>query len=119
MSEKVLVVISCGLDNPNRSTRGFHLATVAQKMGRDVKIFLLDDGVFLVRKGMADNLRAATGDTFADLMFHIQEYDVPMLACTPCAKARQIEKGDLVEGARYATAMELIDLMSDHSVISL
>ncbi|MCW7753773.1 DsrE family protein [Desulfobotulus sp. H1] len=119
MSEKVLIVISCGLDNPNRATRGLHLATVAQKKGKDVAVFLLDDAVFIAKEGLADNLRAATGDIAQDLIAHLQAFEVPILACTPCAKARRIGEDELIEGARYATAMELIDLSCESAVISL
>ena len=78
MLQKVLIVISCGLDNPNRATRGLHLATVAQKEGKDVTVFLLDDAVFLAKEGLADNLRAATGDIAPDLIAHLQAFEVPI-----------------------------------------
>ncbi|MGM0418926.1 MAG: DsrE family protein [Thermodesulfobacteriota bacterium] len=119
MTDKVVIVIAAGLDNPNRSTRGIHLATVAQKKGKDVKVFLLDDAVFVAKEGLAENLYAATGDSAADLLLHLQEFEVPILACTPCAQARKITQDDLIEGARLATAAELIDLTTDHAVISL
>jgi len=120
MIEKVVLVLSCGTDNPNRSTRGLHLATVAHKKGKEVNVFLLDEAVYLVKKGMINHLQAATGDIADDLLTYLQAHEVPLLACTPCAKARQISEEDLVEGARMATAMELIDLCCDDaSVISL
>jgi predicted peroxiredoxin len=39
--------------------------------------------------------------------------------CTPCAKARQIEVQDLIEGARLATGVEMINLACEAAVISL
>ncbi len=118
--ENVVIVISCGTDNPNRATRGIHLATVAHKQGKNVAVFLLDEAVYLVKEGLIDNLRAATGDVADDLMTYLQANEVPLLACTPCAKARRISEEDLIEGARMATAAELIDLCCDNAaVISL
>lgn len=119
MSNSFVIVISCGLDNPNRSVRGLHLATVAQQEGKDVSIFLLDDGVFLAKKGLCDNLRTATGDIAPDLVFYLQSFEVPILACRPCANTRQIREEDLIEGARFAPATELIRLASQGTVISL
>ncbi len=119
MSDNVLIVISCGTNNPNRATRAIHLATVAQKEGKNVSMFFLDEAVYLVREGMIDNLRAATGDVADDLMAHLQAFDVPLLACTPCAKARMIKEDDLIEGARFAPATELFHLASNATVISL
>ena len=119
MTNNIVITASCGTDNPNRSTRAIHLATVAHKEGKNVTLFLLDDAVYLAKKGMINHLQAATGDIADDLMTYLQAHEVPILACTPCAKSRQISEEDLIEGARMGTAMELIQLASDASVISL
>lgn len=118
-TNNVIIAMSCGTDNPNRSTRGFHLATVAHKEGKNVTIFLLDEAVYLAKKGIADNLRAATGDVADDLIHYLQDFEVPILVCTPCAKARQIGEDELIEGSRMATAAELIQLSCTGAVISL
>ena len=119
MTDNVLIVLSCGTDNPNRSTRAFHLATIAQKQGKNVTIFLLDEGVYLAREGALDNLKAATGDVADDLLAYLQAHEVPILACIPCAKARFIKEEDLADGFRMATAVELIELSCNATVISL
>ncbi|NNG00532.1 MAG: sulfur reduction protein DsrE [Desulfobacteraceae bacterium] len=119
MTNNVVIVLSCGTDNPNRSTRAFHLATIAQKEGKNTIVFLLDDGVYLGKKGIADHLRAATGDIADDLIAYLQAHEVPILVCTPCAKSRQIAVSDLIDGARMSTAAELINLSCDAAVISL
>ncbi len=119
MTENVLITISCGTDNPNRATRGLFLATIAQKKGKNVTVFLLDDGVYLAREGIAQNLKAATGDSADDSLAHLQAHEVPILVCTPCAQARFIKEKDLAESCRMATAAELIDIACDAATISL
>lgn len=119
ITNNVLIALSCGTDNPNRSTRAFHLATVAQKLGKNVKIFLLDEAVYLARKGAMEHIKAATGDVADDLLAHLQAHEVPILVCTPCAKARFIKEEDLAEGFRLALATELIELSCNSAVISL
>lgn len=119
MSDKVLVIMSCGTDNTNRSTRAIHLATVAHKEGKDVAVFLLDEAVYLAKKGIIEHVRAATGDIADDLLSYLQAYEVPILVCTPCAKARQITAEELIEGARMAPASEMIQLACQSTVISL
>lgn len=119
MTDNVLITIACGTDNPNRATRGLFLAATAQKKGKNVAVFLLDDAVYLARKGAAENLRAATGDSADDSLAHLQAHDVPILVCTPCAKSRFIEEEDLAESCRMATAAELIDIACDAATISL
>jgi predicted peroxiredoxin len=119
MTDNVLIILSCGTDNPNRATRGIFLAMVAHKAGKNATVFLLDDGVYLARKGIADNLRAATGDAADDHLTYLQANEIPILACTPCVKSRQFSENDLIEGARLATGDELINLACDATVISL
>jgi predicted peroxiredoxin len=119
MTNNVLIILSCGTDNPNRSTRAIHLAKVAKENGKNVAVFLLDDAVYIAKKGIADNLKAATGDIADDLLAYLQEYEVPIYACTPCAKARQITEADLIKGAELAGAAKMIEMACDSAVISL
>ena len=119
MNQNVVITVSCGTNNPNRATRAIHLATVAHKEGKNVTLFLLDEAVYLAREGLLDHVRAATGDIADDLMTYLQAHEVPILACTPCAKARRIREEELIEGARMASAAELIHLACDATVISL
>ena len=119
MPDKILVTLACGTDNPNRATRALFIAATAKKKGKDTTLFLLDEAVYLAKKGITDNMRAATGDDADDHLTYLQEFGVPILVCTPCAVARQISADDLIEGARMAVGAELIDLASEGAVISL
>ncbi|NLX17710.1 MAG: sulfur reduction protein DsrE [Desulfobulbus sp.] len=119
MTDNVVITLACGTDNPNRTARAIHLATIAHKEGKNVTLFLLDEAVYIAKKGLLEHVRAATGDVADDLMAYLQANEVPVLVCTPCAKARGISEEDLIEGARMGTAVELIRLSSDAVVISL
>jgi len=119
MTNNVVITVSCGTDDPNRATRAIHLATVAHREGRNVTLFLLDEAVYLAKEGLLENMKAVTGDSADDLMTYLQANGVPVLACTPCAKARKITEADLIEGARMGTAVELINLIADAAVINL
>jgi len=119
MTNNVIIALSCGTDNPNRSTRAFHLATVAHKEGKNVTVFLLDEAVYLAKEGLITNVKAATGDVADDLLAYLQAHEVPILVCRPCADARRVAEADLVEGSRMATAAEFINLSCDAAVISL
>ena len=90
MPDKILVTLACGTDNPNRATRALFIAATAKKKGKDVCMFLLDEGVYLAKKGITANMRAATGDDADDHLTYMQEFEVPILVCTPCAVAREI-----------------------------
>ncbi len=118
MAKNMLVLLSCGTDNPNRATRAFFIAVVAHKQGCPTCVFLMDDAVFLAKKGMAVNVRAATGDNADDHISYLQEFSVPILVCTPCAISRQITENDLINGARMATAVEFVEMCETHTVVS-
>jgi predicted peroxiredoxin len=118
MSDSVLVILSCGTDNPNRATRALFFAMVAKKKGKKVAVFLLDEAVYLAKRGVIQHMRAATGDSADDHLTFLQEYEVPLLVCTPCAVTRQITEADLVKGARMAKGDELIDLACSSTVLS-
>ena len=119
MTDKVLVILSCGTDNPNRATRALFFAMVAKKEGKETAVFLLDEGVFLAKEGIVRNVQAATGDKADDHMAYLQEYEVPVYVCTPCAVSRGISEADLIEGAKMATGDQLISMACDSAVISL
>ncbi len=119
MTNNIVITLACGTDNPNRATRAIHLATVAEKEGKNVTLFLLDDAVWLVKKDILTHVKAVTGDSADDLMTHLQAKGVAVIACTPCAKSRDIKEEDLIEGARFGTAVELINLCCDAATISL
>ena len=119
MTNNVLITLSCGTDNPNRATRGLFLAMTAQKQGKNISVFLLDEAVYLAREGAVEHLKAATGDAADNHLAHLQATEVPILVCAPCAKARFIKEENLAEGCRMATANELIDLVCDGATITL
>ncbi|MBN1848166.1 MAG: DsrE family protein [Deltaproteobacteria bacterium] len=119
MTNNVVIALSCGTNDTNRATRAIHLATIAHREGKNTCLFLLDEGVYLAREGIITHVRAATGDIADDLLAYLQAHEVPILVCTPCAKARQIKEEELIEGSRMATAAEFINLCCDATVISL
>lgn len=119
MTDNVVIALSCGTDNPNRATRALFLAMAAHKAGKNVSVFLLDDAVNLAMEGIAENIRAATGDSADDHLSYLQANGVPILVCTPCAKYRKMTEDNMIEGARLATGDELINLACSGATISL
>lgn len=118
-TDRVVITLACGTNNPNRSVRALHLAQVAHKMGKRVSVFLMDEAVYIARKGIMDHLRAPTGDIADDIVAYLQEFEVPIYACAPCAQSRQISAKDLLEGVTMAPATLLFELADGATVISL
>ncbi len=56
-----------------RATRAFQMAKIAAEKGIDVIVFLVDDAVFLAKKGMAEHVKAPTGDEFKTYLEYLLE----------------------------------------------
>jgi predicted peroxiredoxin len=75
---KFLFVLSRGTEDPARATRCFQLAKVAREGGHEVNVFLVDEGVVLARAGMADHVKAASGDELKPYMDFLVKERVPI-----------------------------------------
>lgn len=115
---KFLFVLATGTENPSRGTRCMQLASVALEEGHEVHVFLLDDAVVFARKGATEHIVAPTGD---DMEHHLEKLilaNVPFYVCTPCAKARHVNEGEMFPGARLATAKTLVALAAEAKVFN-
>jgi predicted peroxiredoxin len=74
--DKILFVITMGLEDPTRDTRSLQLAKVAKDMGKEVNIFLTDDAVLLSKPGIVDQFKAPTGDEANDYLDSLIENKV-------------------------------------------
>jgi len=117
-SEKFLIVLSHGMDNPNKASRALQLAKVAHEKGKEVKVFLMDDGVNVAREGIADTIKSAAGDEAKDHLGYLVGNDVPILVCKPCAASRQIVPEEMVPCAELATGADLIDIASESTTLT-
>ncbi len=115
---KFFFVLTRGPEDPTRAVRCFHLAKVAAEKGHEVKVFLADDGVFLSNMVLAERIKAPTGDELITYLKFLQEKNVPILVCKPCAGARLIEEDDLPPNFQIATGYDLIDIAEDSKIFS-
>jgi len=75
---RFLFVLSRGTEDPTRATRCFQLAKVAREGDHEVHMFLVDEGVVLARVGMADHVKAASGDELKPYMDFLVKEQVPI-----------------------------------------
>ena len=78
---KMLFVISNGFEKAGRATRAFQFAKVAREKGNDVKVFLIDDAIHWAQLGMAEGIRAATGEEMKPFINYLMENDSAIIAC--------------------------------------
>ena len=75
---KFLFVMTRGIEDPTRVTRALQLAKVAKEQGNDVNVFLTDDAVLLAKPGIADTVKAPTGDEAGTYFNFLVEQQVPI-----------------------------------------
>ena len=115
---KFVFVLTRGLEDPTRVTRALQLAKAAVENNHTVNLFITDDGVFVVKKGMADNIVAPTGDEAAAHLAFLTEKKVPIYVCTPCAVARLVDESELVENAKFAGAPKLFEISEGANIFT-
>lgn len=76
--QKFVFVLTRGLEDPTRATRGLQLARAAKEQGHDVALFMTDDAVLLAKKGLIDNVVAPTGDEASGHLFYLIDNNVPI-----------------------------------------
>ncbi|EPR43491.1 DsrE family protein [Desulfovibrio sp. X2] len=114
---KFLFVLSRGPEDPTRAVRCFQLAKIATDKGHDTTVFLVDDAVYLANLGLAENMKAPTGDALIGYLQTVREKG-SILVCKPCAAARMIAEDDLPSGFTISTGPTLIDLAAEAKVFS-
>lgn len=78
---KMLFIISNGSEKVGRATRAFQFARLACEKGNDVKVFLVDDAVHWAQLGMAEGMRAPTGEEMQPSIDYLLGNGAQMFAC--------------------------------------
>ncbi|MDZ7761160.1 MAG: DsrE family protein [Desulfovermiculus sp.] len=111
---KMLFVISKGFEKAGGATRAMQFAALAaenQKM--DVQVALIDDAIHWAQIGMAEGIRASTGEHMKDMLDKLLAQSAELLVCKACADKRLIGPDELIEGSKIAGAGEIVTMMSD------
>jgi predicted peroxiredoxin len=109
MPEKLVIMVTHGLDTPELATIPFVMATAAQASEVDVVMGFQGDGVTLVKKGAAEDVCAPGFPPLKTLIDAYIEAGGQLLACGPCIKTRNINpETDFVEGAKVVNAVTFV-----------
>lgn len=77
----MLFIISNGFEKAGRATRAFQFAKVACEKGNNVKVFLVDDAIHWAQLGMAEGVRASTGEEMKPLIDFLMGHGSEIFAC--------------------------------------
>lgn len=117
MSKKIVIVVTHGKDDVERASMAFHVAGVAVNTGQTATVFLMVEGAWLATKGYADELHQEGLPPLKELINTFLQGGGEILVCGTCAKIRGFGPEDVIEGARIAGAINLVELMADGNAV--
>lgn len=110
---KHLFIISKGFEKSGGATRAMQFAAVAAELGKSVEVALIDDAIHWAQYGMADGIRATTGEHMKDMIDKLVKASGVLHVCKACADKRLVGPDDLIEGATLTGAGALVEAMID------
>jgi predicted peroxiredoxin len=102
--EKLVLMVTHGPDDPEIATIPFAMAGAAVASDVEVVMGFQGDGCELVKKGVAETVRAPEFAPLEELLDTIKEMGGKLLVCSPCLKKRHLTEDDLVDGSEIVAA---------------
>ena len=107
MSDKVVINLATGLEDPERVTIAFLVAGAALEQGKRVAMFLTKEAVRLALPGHAEAVACDGCPPLPRLFAQYADGGGELLACPICFAARKLDDADLTDNARLAGATPL------------
>ena len=116
MPPRTLVIkVTAGKDEPERSGQALNVAAAALASGVAVSLWLTSEAAWFALPGRADEVALDHSPPFGDLLASVLTGGTVTL-CTQCAARRGITEQDLIEGVRVAGAATFVaEIMADHA----
>ena len=110
---KVVINLATGLEDPERVTVAFLVGGAAAEQGKQVAMFLTKEAVRLAAPGLAEAVACDGCPPLSRLFEQYAASGGELLVCPICAKARNVDEGNLVANARLAGATPLWEWIGD------
>lgn len=106
--EKMVYVLTHGVEDPERCTFPFVLAGAAMAMDIQCTVVIQGSAVFLVKKGILEHIKVPGLRPLKELVENFLENGGEILVCIPCLEERGIEASELIEGATLGKAGKVV-----------
>jgi predicted peroxiredoxin len=114
---KVVVNLATGLEDAERVTVAFLVATAALEQGKRVTMFLTKEAVRLGLPGYADAVACDGCPPLARLYAQYAEGGGELLVCPICFNSRKLDEARLVANARLGGATPLWEWIGDGATV--
>jgi predicted peroxiredoxin len=108
MTRSLIVKVTCGTDDPERSNQAFTVAAAAVVAGADVSLWLTGEAAWFSLPGRASTLRLEGATPLADLIAIVLEKG-RVTVCSQCAERRGIGAHAMLPGVRLAGAAAFVE----------
>jgi predicted peroxiredoxin len=112
-NRKVVINLATGLEDGERVTVAFLVATAALDKGRSVAMFLTKEAVRLGQPGYAEAVACEGCPPLSRLFQQYADGGGELLVCPICFNARKLDEPQLVANARLAGATPLWEWIGD------
>jgi len=106
--EKMVYVLTHGVEDPERSTFPFVFANAALAMDVQCTVVIQGSAVFLMKKGILEHVKVPGLTPLKKLVDSFLENGGELLICIPCLEERGIEASDVIEGATLGKAGKVV-----------
>ena len=103
MSRSLVVKVTCGAEEAERSNQGFTVAASAVAAGAPVSLWLTGEAAWLAVPGRAELFDLPHATPLADLLALVIDTG-RVTVCSQCAARREIGEEDVIDGIQIAGA---------------
>jgi predicted peroxiredoxin len=116
-SEKVVVNLATGLEDPERVTVAFLVATAALDKGKEVVMFLTKEAIRLGLEGVAVGTACDGCPPLGRLSQQFADGGGQLYVCPICFNARKLVESDLLAHAKLAGATPLWEFIEEGATV--
>jgi predicted peroxiredoxin len=115
VSNKAVVSLTTGLEDPEKVTVAFLVAVAAAESGRPTLMFLTKEAVRLALDGTAVGTACEGCPPLSDLLGRYAGAGGRYFVCPICFDAKKLDKGDLVANAELAGTVPMWQWIGDEA----
>jgi predicted peroxiredoxin len=116
-SDKVLINLATGLEDAERVTVAFLVATAALTAGKQVGVWLTKEAVRLALPGFGQGTACDGCPPLAQLLDQFAQGGGELLPCPICFNTRKLNEGDLAPNARMTGATPLWEWIGEGATV--
>lgn len=118
MSNKAVISLATGLEDPEKVTVAFLVALGAAEHGRPTLMFLTKEAVRLAQPGVAVGVACEGCPSLPELLDRYEKAGGTFLVCPLCFNAKKLDPAHLIEGATIGGTVPMWEWIGEEGATS-